>query len=307
MCTSYTSSVDSSGNEHLLVQLRQMLRWQDGVSIDAYDVKFSWLNFRDNPTTLRGNLPGLLLDIKVLDNYDFDVVWSGQSINYPAYMENYVIPRHLWEAPNDHTYADVGVVDPAKLSVYYDPLSSGTLIGSGPYLCRSVFPVDLGRVGTGCANNFVGSRANQNLNAGATMLLQAYDRTNDPRNTDPFLQYMRSYNPFWGTGSGTALFYGQFQEFGWGDRYDNATVTIQDMASVASCYGASGPTASCSNTSYNYWLKPAFHPNSPNIITIEVSIVASLLDDTWVYPFSWSGNQSRQPGQTLQNITPFTS
>ena len=52
MCTSYTSSVDSSGNEHFLVQLRQNLRWQDGVPIDAYDVKFSWLNFRDNPTTL---------------------------------------------------------------------------------------------------------------------------------------------------------------------------------------------------------------------------------------------------------------
>ena len=139
------------------------------------------------------------------------------------------------------------------------------------------------------------------------MLLQVYDRTSDPANADPFLQYMRSYNPSWGTGSGTSTFSGQLQEFSWADRFDNATVTIQDLASVALCYGASGPTSSCSSSSYDYWIRLAFHPGSPNIITTEVSIVASHLDDTWVSPFSWSGSKSSQPGQTLQNITPFTS
>ncbi|HZD12959.1 MAG TPA: hypothetical protein VE177_05510, partial [Candidatus Binatus sp.] len=96
---------------------------------------------------------------------------------------------------------------------------------------------------------------------------------------------------------------GQYQEFRWADRYGNATVSIRDLASIASCYGA---TSSTGCTDYSYWLKPALHPLTPNTIGVEVTVVASHLDDTWVAPYSWSGVASSQPGQTLENIVPFT-
>ena len=294
MCTSYAQSVDSSGNEHFLVELRQNLRWQDGVPVDAYDVKFSFLNFRDTPTSTAGGNLFALSNIRVLDKNHLDIVWSGKNISYPVFMEEFVIPRHLWELPGDQTYGDVGRVDPAKLNPSYDPLSVGTLIGSGPFMCRSLFPEDLGRLGTGCAKNADGSRATQTIDMNGSLTLVAYDRTRETENTDPFLQYMRSYNTAWGTGTGTSAFSGQFQEFRWADQNKDAQVTISDLAGVASCFGASGPTSSCSSTAYNYWLRSAFHPNSPTTISSEVAIVASHLDDTYVYPYQWNPTNLHQ-------------
>src|SRR5207302_763572 len=146
---------------------------------------------------------------------------QGQSISHLINLAGVpIIPRHIWELAGDKTYKDVGKADPAKTSTGYDMLVAGTFIGSGPFMCRSVFPVDLGKIGTGCAQN----------------------------------------------------------------------------AGVSSSTG-------CAD--YSYWLRPAFHSGTATI-GIEESIVASHLDDTWVSPFSWSGVQSMQPGQTLQNIVPFT-
>jgi len=121
---------------------------------------------------------------------------------------------------------------------------------------------------------------------------------------------LRGYNPAWSTLTGTAAFSGQLQEFSWADRFDNATVTLRDLAQVSACLGASTPTMACPASDdvgpvFSYWLKPNLHGGT-SAISSEVAIVAAHLDDTWVYPFSWNGVQSQQPGQTLQNIVPFT-
>ena len=300
MCNNYSQSIDRNGDTHFLVELRQNLRWQDGVPIDAYDVKFSLLNLRDHQTQSRLSQ---LERVNVLNSRTLEIVYAGQSLSYLFDNIQKIIPRHLWELPGDKTYGDVGTVDPVKLSPSYDPTVTGIFIGSGPFLCRSVFAEDLGRVGTGCIRTADGSRGGQSIAAGGTMLLQAYDRTSEPGNTDPFLQYMRSYNTSWGTGNGTAAFSGQYQEFSWADVNNDGTVTILDLASVAACFGASGPTASCSVTSYNYWLRPALHPDTPDRISTEIAVVASHFDDTWTYPYSWPSQQS---GQTLDGIVLFT-
>ncbi len=304
MCNSYTTSVDSQGNTHILMDLRQNLRWHDGVPVNASDVKFSLLNMRDVPAAVISGNVQLLLGVTIVRSNLVDIKMQGQSISHLINIAGVpIIPRHIWELPGDRTYGDVGKADPAKTSPSYDPLASGTLIGSGPFACLSVFPSDLGKVGTGCARNADGSRAGQAIGPGGSMLLQAFDRTSVPGNTDPFLQYMRSYNRAWGTGSGTAAQSGQFQEFSWADRFDNATVTIRDLASVAACFGK---TSSTGCVDYSYWLRPVFHPSSPTTIGSEVTIVASHLDDTWIAPFSWSGDPGSQPGQTLENIVAFT-
>ncbi len=297
MCNTFTKSMDSSGDTHFLIELKQNLRWHDGSIVDSKDVKFSLLNLRDFAFSAGGSL-GRIKSVDVLNPSVLDITVAGQSFSSLFDLIAYVIPRHLWELAGDATYGDVGRVDPAKASYSYDPLTSGTLVGSGPFLCRSIFASDMGSIGTGCAINVDGSRAGQSISIGGSMLLQAFDRTSEPGNSDPFLQYMRSYNPSWGTGTGTAAFSGQFQEFSWADVNNDAQVTITDLSSIAACWHASAPTTQCPANAYNYWLKPAFHPDSPNTISTEVAVVAAHLDDTYVFPYNWNPLD-------LKNITPF--
>ncbi len=311
MCNNYSTSVDAQGNTHVQFELRQGLRWQDGVPVNASDVKFTLLNFRDVPAAGLASNVALLLSVSILSPYLVDVTMQGQSISHLLNLAGVpIIPRHLWEKSGDRTYGDVGKADPTKTSTGYDPITSGTFIGSGPFVCRSVFSADLGKVGTGCVRDASGNRGGQALAPGGSMLLQAFDRTGETGNTDPFLQYMRSYNLAWSTLSGTAAHSGQFQEFNWADRFNNDTVTIQDLASVAACFGLSAPAPACpaSDTvgpDFSYWLKPSFHGGTGTIGS-EVTVVASHLDDTWVAPYSWSQVQSSEPGLPLENIVPFT-
>src|SRR3989454_92513 len=305
MCNTYKISVDSQGNTHILVQLKNNLRWQDGVPVNASDVKFSLLNYRDVPAAaLSGNV-AQLLGVTVYSSTLVDIKMQGQSISHIVNLAGTpIIPRHIWELLGDKTYGDVGRADPAKTSVSYDMITGGTFIGSGPYMCKSVFPPDTGHIGTGCSRNSDGSRGGQALGPQGSILLYPYDRTGESGNVDPFLQYMRSYNAAWGTGTSTAVQSGQYQEFRWADKYGNATITLSDVASVAFCYGK---TSSTGCPDYTYWLRSALHPNTPTTIGVEVNVVISHFEDTWVFPFSWSGNQSSQPGQTLENIQPFNS
>src|SRR5438309_11179077 len=66
ICDSYFTTIDANGNEHFLVELRQNLRFQDGASMTAWDVKFSLLNLRDHPSAAGRNLFNLL-NIQVMD------------------------------------------------------------------------------------------------------------------------------------------------------------------------------------------------------------------------------------------------
>ena len=367
MCATYTKSVDAALNTHFAITLKQNLHWQDGQPVTAYDVKFTWLNFRDAPTTISGNLPGLLLDIKITDNQSFDVIWLGQSISFPVYMENFVIPEHLWrdsacttpavaggnilcplaDLPGSPTtcpigassiingvtyclsassastglpsqppaYTDVSVVDPVKVGTSYDPLTSGTLIGSGPYACLSVFASDLGKVGTGCGKNADQSRASQALGIGATLLLQAYDFTAVTGNS-PQDQYMRSYNNNWGTGSGATAQSGQFQAFRWADYNslsrpggdsDPAIVSATDVATVSLCFGAtSGATnpVNCPTVNYVHAQNNAFHISGSGTLpgqvgNEEVAVAATAYTgDTWLSQYVWTQ-------AALPNVVPY--
>jgi len=288
MCNTYTQSVDAQGNTHFLVQLRQNLRWHDGVALNSSDVKFTLLNFRDVPAAvLQGNVE-LLQTVTILSATQLDIKMQGQSISHIVNLAGVpIIPRHLWELPGDKTYGDVGKANPAMTSTSYDMVVDGKFIGSGPYMCKSVFTSDLGRIGTGCSRNADGSRGGQSIAAGGSLFLQAFDQTTKPGNTDPFLQYMRSYNSAWGTGTGTAAESGQFQEFSYADQGKTGSVSLADLASVAACFGASGATPSCSQASYNYWHRSPFE-TTPGTISGEASIVASHYGDTYVSPFAWA-------------------
>ena len=315
MCNSFNQFVDPNGNTHVDVELRQGLRWQDGVPVTAHDIAFSLYYERD--FGFLTGLQGIMLNqTSVLSNTQVDIVMSGVSFEMLGTINMALItPSHIWElksgagsAGTPQAYSpdhSVGIVDPAKSSPSYDPMTAHTLIGSGPFAC---IDLNTGAVGGGCALTAAGTPSGQAIPAGGTMLLTRYDFTST--SVDPFNQWMRTYNLAWGTGSDNGAHSGQFQEFSWADRFNNDTVTIQDLASVAACSGLSAPAFACpvsdsSGPVFSYWLKPSFHSGMSRVGS-EVAIVASHLDDTWVFPFSWSGDQGSQPGQPLENIVPFT-
>ena len=289
---------DAQGNAHFFVELRQNLRWQDGVPLNASDVKFSFLNLRDVPAAaFSGNL-AQLLSVTILSSNFLDIKMQGQSISHIVNLAGVpIIPRHIWELPGDRTYGDVGKANPGMTNPSYDMINGGTFIGSGPLMCESVFPSDSGRVGTGCTRNADGTRGGQSIGPGGSIFLQRFDRTGEGGNTDPLLQYMRSYNPAWGTGTGTSAESGQFQEFSYADINKDGQITVSDVASIAGCVGVgpSGSTA-CPTSTYNYWHRSAF--DSGTISSRELSIVLSHVDDTYVSPYQWNV-------ASLENIVPY--
>ncbi len=315
MCQTVTPSV-VGGNQEFTVTLRQNLRWQDGVPVDAFDIKFSLLTLRDEASNFSGGLLELL-DVQVLSSSTLTITMRGQSVSHLLDLASPpIIPRHLWECPpngqsavsgfgpcNPSFYGDVGEADPGKVDPSYDPLAAGTFIGSGPFACLSVFPIDRGRLGTGCASNSDGSRAGQAISG--TMTLTRYDFTGRLGATDPFAQWFRNNNPSWGTGSNSvAAESGQLQEFLWADRYDNGVVTILDLNSVASCVGRSSNGGPC--TDYAYWNRPALHPATPTVVSNELAIVATHLDDEWINPYAWSSSPpSDATSGPMFNIAPM--
>ncbi len=323
MCDSYTQSVDSSGNTHFLITLRQNLRWQDGVRVDAKDVAFSllafkYLGFNGGGSGIFGTPVRAIMD---LSSTRLEVVFNGQSPFLTSFLEQFIVPRHIWECdftnvPTDctdgaalinsfapggamnFTRAGVNVPSAARASFSFDPLASNMLIGSGPFECKSIFAPDLGSIGGGCAVNDDGSRGTQEIPVGGKLLLTAFDNTG-PGTTDPFDQYMRSFNPNWGMGTGTAAESGQYQEFVYSDIDGNKVVSLTDLASVAACFGASGATATCSASNYAHWQRSSFE-TVPGTISGEAAIVAAHYGDYYVFPYPWDPH-------VLENIYPGIS
>ena len=303
MCDTFSSFVDGNGDIHYIFELRQNLRWHDGESLSCNDIRFTFLNFRDVPV---GSIRWLadvssIISVNVLDPFHCDVVMSGpaSSLQLQDLADVPIIPQHIWDSGNNFYGQGVGSANPLMTGPIDDPLTAGTFIGSGPFVCQSVFALDQGRVGTGFSCDTTCTRIGQSVGPGGKILLEKFDFTGQSGTVDPFYQYMRSYNVNWGTGTGVAAESGQFQEFQWADGLDgDAVVNIGDLVSVAGCYGASGVTAACAASTYNHWLRPVFHPDSPCTIGVmEVAIGSAHLDDQYVSPFPWSN-------PTLDNIVP---
>lgn len=318
MCNSVDTAFPG-GNTQYTIHLRQNLRWHDGTPLDAADVAFSFLALRDLSPVFGGALQGLLLSTKVLSDRQLTITFTGQSILYPVDLETFIIPRHIWQCSgsadcangaalvaagggSQATYtaagngiANIDVPSAIKVSTGFDPVTNGALIGSGPFVCKSVFSVDLGTPGTGCIKNADQSRGGQAIPIGGTAFLTAFDDT--ASSGQVFNQYFRSFNPAWGTGSGAAAESGQFQEFQWADLTGGGQVTLTDLASAGACFGASGATASCDAGHYAHWDVPAFDA-TPGTIGREVQIVNSHFLDTYVSPYSWSPS-------SLENIVTY--
>ena len=267
------------GDTHIIFDLRPNLRWHDGVPLTAEDVRFSILNYRGAPAATLVGAVQLVKDVIVHAPLKVEVILQGKSLSHLPNMAVPIIPRHLWDTDND------GIADPEKLDPSFDPLAAGILIGSGPFVCQSIFPATLGAIGTGCAKSPDGSMSGESIGPGGTLILQRFDFSSS---ADPFYQYMRSFDSSWPN-----TVSGQFQEWSWADSNDNSVIDIADLASVASCFGITAPDSTCPADAFAYWDVLG----TSGLVTNEVFVVAALFDSAWVAPFPWD---------TLVNIVPFT-
>src|SRR5437879_4876977 len=293
MCDAYTTFQDGAGNEHFVVELRQNLKWQDGVPVTSADVAFSFLTARDFSTNWGGALFNLL-DANVVDSRTVDISYLGSSISYPIFNSLLIMPQHIWQTTPDSTYhPGIGVPDAAKLDQSYDPIASGTFIGSGPFACISGTLANPGTIGKGCAPS-------QQLNPGDSLVLTAYDFTKSTINgspvTNPFLQYILTFDSSWGTHTVPAGDSGQFQEFKWADKNTDGQVTISEVQQVESCAGQVG-TGVCATA-----FIAGLHGAGQTTVTIEPAIAASHLDDGYVLPLAWNSLSS---GTLATNIITY--
>ncbi len=254
----------AGSNTTIRFVLRNNLVWQDGVPLTAQDVKFSILNYRDVPSANLLPSVSLVVDVTAVTSRIVDVHIAGTSIFNELNIGLLpVIPKHLWDVDND------GFADFDKISPTYDPLSSGILVGSGPYVCKHIIT---GAIGGGCSQNGDGSLGGQAVTLGGRFLLTKYDFSS-PGNRA--YQYVRS------TGDWPQSMSGNFQEFSWADANNDVRVDILDVAKVALCFDQA-PVGSC-----EYWNKPV--GSDPNKVDIgELAVVASRFEETWTGPFQWA-------------------
>ena len=290
MCNTVSTIVPFVAGDTLYdVNLRPNLRFHDGTQVTAHDVAFSALNLGKYAANFGGGIRQGLRGVKVISPTEVLIEWQGQSVSWPLNMGFVILPSRLWEDPaaaappscakgcvwgtsqgaagdTNLIATDIHPVAAAKAQTTYDPVSQGTLIGSGAFACTSVFATDLGKLGTGCVTNADGSRGGQSVPTGGTVTLQAFDFTNKAGNADPFYQYVRTYNPSWATGSRAAAQSGQLQEWRWAEQGNTGTVTALDFVSVAQCYGAT-PFISTDTRIKFVDNPPASTPNAPGTWT----------------------------------------
>jgi hypothetical protein len=268
----------------------------------------------------------------VVDSRTVDISYLGSSISYPIFNSLQIMPQHIWQTTSDSTYHPatsfgpaIGIPDTAKLDQSYDPIASGTFIGSGPFACISGTLANPGTIGKGCAPS-------QQLNPGDSLILTAYDFSRSIINgnavSDPFYQYMRSFDSSWGShgfvtcvtqtgaivivpnppGCGVlqtqtgvdvaASLSGQFQEFSWADKNHDGQVTISEVQQVESCAGQVG-TGVCATAFIT-----GLHVSTETTVTIEPAIAASHLDDALVLPLALNSLSS---GTLATNISTYPS
>ena len=175
MAGGVTKSVDQSGNAHFLIQLCPGCLFHDQVPVSAADIKFTLLNFRDSHASAFYGYVELVLDVNIINPSTVDVTMQGQSVSHIYNLARVpIVPQHIWDSGDNFYGQGVGRVDSLKIDTSYDPIASGTLIGSGPFLCQSPFGSDLGKIGTGCSRNADGSRAGEALSPGGVILLTAF-------------------------------------------------------------------------------------------------------------------------------------
>jgi hypothetical protein len=237
--------------------LRNDLNFHDGSKVTADDVVFSILAMRDVPSAIFQSNVAHVASTVAVDSNTVQVKLIHQSPFYETLVGSVpVMPKRIWGPLCTGTTPSIGspyggpgnkCADPT-----YDPMASGTMVGSGGLVCADL---TTGAIGGSCSQNADGSRGGQAVTLGGRIVLH--------RNHN----YMRCCSDI---ASSTSKLY----TLSWSDKNNDGVVNILDIADAAFSFGK--PDA--------YWANPVIS-SSTTVDIVDIATVASEFGNGITYPF----------------------
>lgn len=255
MTSSHSISFDATtGKTTQLWNLRSDIFWHDGQPVTAHDVCFTIMSYRDAPSFTFFPSVSNMDSCATIGNKIVKVVLSGPSpfgeLNIGGLL---IVPEHVWAPLCGGLVAGTdSCVTPSNLaSTSLDPVASGDMVGSGPWVCNTSLGVSTIASQASCSRNSDGSPGGQSLGQGARILLK--------RN----LGYMRCCENEQSPQNGLATT--NLQALEWADADKDGKVTIIDVAIAASKFGTSDP----------YFANPLYSAN-PSTAKVDIGDIATI-------------------------------
>ena len=273
--------------------LRNDIFWHTAQKVTAWDLAFSYIAYKSS-----GIAPGLLpmVGVKVLSPTQVDIELNAVGPFTKMFISNPVLPGRDWvsssvctssawdAAANNPNFAAAntaltaciaksaavtasGVIQPiqgdsnvdsAKIQPSYDPVASGNLVGSGPWVCGS---------GSGVGGPSCSSSGKQATNPGDFWTLTRFGQGTVPGSSLTGAYFRgASTLALWVWGRSTGVFSTDFLTFG----------------QISLCFGKPVGTSGCTLWQHGIGASPS------GIVGLQqVSIVLRFVGVNWVSPYDW--------------------
>jgi hypothetical protein len=239
-----------SGTTTQVWKLRPDLLFHDGTPVTSDDVCFSILTYRDVPAAL---LQPAVINVASCRTLNASTIQVKLTL-FGTYYDNLIggvpiLPHHVWEAACNWP---VGTPEPSMAMLAasqcanpaFDPMTSGLMIGSGPYECLAVAGTPTpGTPGGPCSLTAAGVPGGSSNTLGGKLFLTAF----------------RGYHR--GLVADQAS---KYEKFSWADKFDTGIVTIADIADAALHFRNYDP----------YWASPLFSSGPANCLPLTTSFGA---------------------------------
>jgi hypothetical protein len=274
---------------------RNDIFWQSGQKVTAWDAAFSYIAEKSTGTPPGAGLAPMV-GVKVLSPTQMDVNINNFGPFTQLFLSSTIIPARFWLPSGSQSAWDAGAsnpnfaaanaaltpligsavtssgvilptagtsaIDGLKILPGYDPIASGTFVGSSSWVCKS----SGGVVGIGCS-----STGTQSVAPGGTFTLQRYGFGTTPGGS--LNAYFRSSGnlALWTWSGDTGDFNRDFLNFG----------------VVSLCFGQAllplGTTTGC-----GHWQQGIGAPNGHATVGLtQVGIVQRFVGVNWVSPYNW--------------------
>ncbi len=282
--------------------LRNDIFWPTGQKLTAWDAKFSYTTLHQNNTVFGSLLSQMACNcpdgIRVLSPTQFDVSLKEFGVGTPALLTSIpIIPGRYWSVCTPATWDTAAATSnfqaadkvletcmqvsksssgvPDKATPSFDPLASGVLVGSGPWVCKS----SGGTIGLACS-----STGTQIVAPGGTFTLTRYGQGSTPGGS--LVSYFRSN--------------GNLALWIWSGDTGDFNHDFLNSGVVSLCVGQPllplGSTGGC-----GHWQQGIGAPAGHSTVGLtQVGIVQRFVGVDWVSPYDWVS----APPQGLASFAP---
>jgi hypothetical protein len=221
---------------------RNDIFWHTGQKMTAWDAAFSYIAFKTTGVAAGAGLAPMV-GVKVLSTSQMDVNLNAVGPFTQLYLSTLILPGRFWSTCSAPTW-DAGAanpnfavanaaltpcigpnttgsgvilptataVDSSKIRPTYDPIASGTFVGSGPWVCKSPGGV----IGSACS-----SSGTQIVPPGGNITLQRYGFGSSPGG---------SLNAYFRSSGGLAL-------WTWSGNTGDFNRDFLNFSALSSCFG----------------------------------------------------------------------